>query len=229
MRRFLAVGGTVCGFLVFVLFDALRMRGSDFTTLRIAAYSTVVGILLYVLADLERQLAVQRARLADLDVVACTDPVTGVANRRQAVRVLDRHLDAAHRYDRPLAVAVLDLDRFKAVNDLHGHAFGDRVLVRVVEALQAELRSVDTLARWGGDELLVIAPETRLEDIERSADRWRRLVADLQISTGRDQPLTVSVGVTVRVPGDDVDTMVLRADHAMYRAKGAGRDHTVAR
>jgi diguanylate cyclase (GGDEF)-like protein len=229
LRRFVVVGATVCGFLAFVVFDALFLGDGSFATLRIAAYTTVVGVLLYVLADLERQVIAQRTRLADLDVVAGTDPVTGVANRRHAVQVLEHHLGTAQRYGRPLAVALLDLDRFKAVNDLHGHAFGDDVLVRVVRALQADLRAVDTLARWGGDELLVIAPETRLADIERSADRWRRLVAGLGISAGQDRPLTVSVGITVGVAGDDVDTLVLRADRALYGAKDAGRDHTVTR
>jgi diguanylate cyclase (GGDEF)-like protein len=201
--------------------------GDGLALVRMVVFATLVGLLVYVLADLKQEVSDHRDRMADLDVLAGTDPVTGIANRRRAVEVLETQRRLAERYRRPLAVALLDLDRFKAVNDAHGHAFGDRALRRVVEELQSDLRTVDMLARWGGDELLVIAPETPPEDLERSADRWRRLVADLGIPAGEGRTLTVSVGVTARRPGDDVDTMVLRADHAMYAAKGEGRDRTV--
>jgi diguanylate cyclase (GGDEF)-like protein len=193
---------------------------------RMVVWVGVISLLTYVLAHLKEQLAEQRERAAGLDLLASTDPVTGIANRRQAALVLEERLAEADRYGRPLSVVLLDLDGFKAVNDTAGHAAGDRALRSVVQALATDLRQGDVLARWGGDELLVIAPETGLEEIERSADRWRRRVLELGIATG-DEVLTVSAGVTTRREGDTVDTIVQRADTAMYRAKSDGRDRTV--
>jgi diguanylate cyclase (GGDEF)-like protein len=193
---------------------------------RMIVWVAVISLLTYVLAHLKEQLAEQRERAAGLDLLASTDPVTGIANRRRAALVLEERLAEAERYDRPLSVVLLDLDGFKVVNDTAGHAAGDRALRSVVQALATDLRQGDVLARWGGDELLVIAPETGLEEIERSADRWRRRVLDLGIATG-DEILTVSAGVTTRRAGDTVDTIVQRADTAMYRAKSDGRDRTV--
>lgn len=194
--------------------------------LRMVVYTTVIALLVYVLANLKEEVDRHRERAEDLDLLAGTDVVTGLANRRRAIAVLSEQVYRAHRYDRPLSVALLDLDQFKAINDTEGHAAGDRALRQVAETLTASLRRVDTLARWGGDELLVIAPETTLDQLRFSADRWRSVVTEQGIRAG-DGRLTVSVGVTTRAPGDTVDTLVQRADTALYEAKGTGRDRTV--
>jgi diguanylate cyclase (GGDEF)-like protein len=194
--------------------------------LRMVVYTTIIALLVYVLANLKEEVDRHRERAEGLDLLAGTDVVTGLANRRRAIAVLSEQLHRAHRYDRPLSVALLDLDQFKTINDTEGHAAGDRALRQVAETLTASLRRVDTLARWGGDELLVIAPETTLDQLRFSADRWRSVVTEQGIRAG-DGRLTVSVGVTTREPGDTVDTLVQRADTALYEAKGTGRDRTV--
>lgn len=201
--------------------------GAGVAVVRMLVWVLVVTLLAYVLAHLKERLAQARRRADEFDLLASTDPVTGIANRRRAETVLADRLEEAERYDRPLGLALLDLDGFKAVNDAAGHAAGDRALRSVVRALAGDLRGVDTLARWGGDELVVIAPETTLEALEASADRWRRKVAELGIRGGATI-LTVSAGVTVRRPGDTVASFLDRADGALYAAKGDGRDRTVA-
>lgn len=200
--------------------DALALVG-------MLAYLAVVALLLSVLAKLREQAAQHGQRADDLDRSADTDPVTGIANRRRAEEALAEHLAWAERFDRPLGVALVDLDGFQRVNDSEGPAAGDAALLDVIEALQDDLRQTDLLARWGGDELLIIAPETDLDALRASAERWRACVADLTIPTGEGS-LTASIGLTTRHPEDSVEEMTRRADDAMFLAKGEGRDRTVA-
>jgi diguanylate cyclase (GGDEF)-like protein len=194
---------------------------------RIGVWVTVIAGMAFVLASLKEQVAEQRARAEDLDVLASTDPLTGIANRRSATTTLSMRLSEAERYRQPLAITLVDLDRFKAVNDLAGHAAGDLALRSVAQALDTDLRSADVLARWGGDELLVISPHTTMEDARRSAERWRQLLVDLDIGV-RDVQVTGSIGVAVSRTGDTVDSLVQRADEAMYRAKAQGGNRVVA-
>lgn len=185
----------------------------------------VVG-LAYGLASLRTQLAEERARARALDELASTDPLTGVSNRRGSEQALRRQLARVDRYGGALSVALLDLDRFKERNDHHGHAAGDAALVSVVSALRAELRATDVIGRWGGDELVVIVPGTSGGAAERSAERWRALIADLGLAAGPGR-VTTSIGLSTHVPGDTVDTLLTRADRALYAAKRIGGDAVV--
>jgi diguanylate cyclase (GGDEF)-like protein len=120
-------------------------------------------------------------------------------------------------------VALFDLDRFKERNDHHGHAAGDEALIAVVDALGAELRATDVIGRWGGDELLLVVPETAPDDVRHSAERWRAVIADLGLAAGPNQ-VTTSIGLATYRPGDDIDTLLIRADRALYSAKRQGGD-----
>lgn len=186
---------------------------------------TVLMVLLLAgfLAAVKEQLAGERARAETLETLVRTDPLTGALNRRGAVEALRTQLSRTTRYGGTLAVALVDVDRFKARNDRHGHAAGDHALRAIVAVLVGQVRSSDVVARWGGDELLVIAPATSDDAAAASAERWRRQVAALALDAG-GRPLSLSIGVASAGPGDDVDGLLGRADRALYRAKTAGGD-----
>lgn len=206
---------------------AEAVAGGTFVALaRQSATLAVVAGLAYALASLKSQLADARARSFELVDLANTDVLTGTRNRRGVEDVLREQLARTARYPAPLSVAVIDLDRFKECNDHHGHAAGDAALIAVVSSLAGELRTTDALGRWGGDELLVVAPETGSIEVARSAERWRRVVADLRLAAG-DAIITASIGVATRRPGDDLDSLLTRADGAMYAAKRAGGNRVV--
>lgn len=197
--------------------------GAVVAFLRQSMILAVVAGLAHGLASLKAQLAEERVRARALDELANTDPLTGVSNRRGAEQALRQELARVERYGGQLVVALFDLDRFKERNDYHGHAAGDQALVAVVETLRAELRATDLVGRWGGDELLVIVPETAPDDVRHSAERWRAVIADLGLTAGPNQ-VTTSIGLATYRPGDTIDALLTRADRALYEAKGRGGD-----
>ena len=161
--------------------------------------------------------------IGELDRAAGTDPLTGVLNRRRFDEQFAVEVERQHRTERPLALVLLDLDRFKRINDSHGHEAGDRVLREFAAVLEDETRAVDVVARLGGDEFAVLAPETDGAEAailaERLRERVRACFAD------RPVPLTVSAGVAI-APNDGPGPIELSraADRALYRAKSLGRD-----
>ena len=161
----------------------------------------------------------------EMRTLAHTDALTGLANRRAAQEVLGREVARAARYDRDLALLMLDIDRFKVLNDGHGHPVGDRVLVALAERLRAHVRASDLIARWGGEEFVVVAPETPMPFSLQLAEQLRAQIAKDPFLDGH--LITVSAGVASFRPGDDVDALVARSDAAMYRAKEAGRNRVV--
>jgi len=173
-------------------------------------------------ANLQRTLVAWRDTAQEMHTLAHTDALTGLANRRAAQEVLGREVARADRYDRDVAVLMLDLDRFKVLNDTYGHPVGDRVLVALAERLRAHVRASDLVARWGGEEFVVVAPETATSQARKLAEHLRAQVAKDAFLDGHR--VTVSVGVASFRPGDDIEALVSRADAALYRAKEAGRN-----
>ena len=165
-----------------------------------------------------------------LEEAAETDPLTGIANRRRANDHLSAALRQAEELGQPLGVFLIDLDHFKRVNDTWGHATGDEVLKLTARTLQAYLRTSDLVARFGGEEFLVIAPGTAAPAAAALAERLRAGVARLRIPAGKDQiVLTFSVGVAVYDPGAGAckrtpEALLHMADEALYRAKDSGRN-----
>jgi two-component system cell cycle response regulator len=159
--------------------------------------------------------------------LAITDPLTGCLNRRALMEKLDEELDRMRRYDLALSVLMIDLDRFKQVNDTRGHIAGDRVLQQVGEMLRHEVRSVDVVARYGGEEFVIVLPETALEGATSFAERIRERIADHNFADA-SEPLqtTVSIGVASVAPGNLVapESLIAMADEALYRAKHDGRN-----
>jgi diguanylate cyclase (GGDEF)-like protein/PAS domain S-box-containing protein len=162
---------------------------------------------------------------AELERLARQDPLTGLANRRLFEERLDQEMADAIRHDRSLAVAILDLDGFKAVNDRHGHPVGDRALSEVAKRLQRVLRAGDLLARVGGEEFAWILPEVHSHGAWAAVERARHAIGDLPFDEiGR---LTTSIGVALRGELTNGRELYERADESLYRAKREGRDRSV--
>ena len=169
----------------------------------------------------------ERKRLEqELTRLATTDSLTGIANRRSFFEQLEREWSRARRHSRPLALMMFDLDRFKEVNDSHGHAAGDRVLVELVDEARGLLRADDVLARLGGEEFAILLPEVDLEGAAAAAERLRERLGgrEVVLPTGRVR-CTVSVGVVEgRLALESPDAALNRADDALYTAKREGRN-----
>ncbi len=155
---------------------------------------------------------------------ALTDELTGLANRHHGVHELVRAVALATRHDHALALARVDVDRFKAINDTYGHQAGDHVLAEVARRLAAAVRGGDVLARWGGDEFVAILLDTDRDGARRAAERLRAAVAAAPVEID-----DAEVGVTISVgwahwAGDTADDLLARADRSLYQAKDAGRD-----
>jgi diguanylate cyclase (GGDEF)-like protein/PAS domain S-box-containing protein len=159
--------------------------------------------------------------------LATTDSLTGIVNRAEFSRRLVEEIGRAVRFERPLALMMYDLDHFKRVNDTFGHAVGDEVLKTTVELVNHAIRSVDIHARWGGEEFMVLLPETDRDAAVGSAERVRATIADHCFE--RAGRVTASFGVTTLTPGDRADDLIKRVDEAMYLAKRSGRNRVEVR
>ncbi len=160
---------------------------------------------------------------------AAIDGLTGVANRGHFLELAGRSIAAARRHNRSLSLLMLDVDRFKAINDTHGHAAGDATLVSLVSVCSHGLREGDLVGRLGGDEFAVLLPETPAELAGQVASRLHDALAEAAVAwEGQRLPLEVSVGVASLKPeGDTLDALLGRADEALYQAKRSGRNCVV--
>ncbi|HXH08036.1 MAG TPA: diguanylate cyclase [Vicinamibacterales bacterium] len=154
------------------------------------------------------------------------DQLTGCSTRPHALQRLAAELNRAQRSNRPLTLLLLDLDHFKSINDRYGHTCGDLVLSAVGRVIMQTLRASDVRCRWGGEEFLVVLPETSLEPARLVAESLRRRIADLRVDYGETAvSVTASIGLTPVRPGEtNIQTLVARVDAALYRAKSAGRN-----
>jgi diguanylate cyclase (GGDEF)-like protein len=170
-----------------------------------------------------------------LHALATTDTLTGLVNRRRLLEIAQYELARARRHERPLCVVLLDIDYFKLINDRFGHAGGDQVLIAVSQLLRSTLRTQDHLARWGGEEFLILMPEAELGMAQATAERIRQVLANTPLeitaraSTGATAPMqtlriTATLGVSEWLLTEDFDHAIARADVAMYRGKIAGRN-----
>lgn len=161
-------------------------------------------------------------KVREVEALAEKDPLTGIYNRHRFDKTLRSEMERAQRYGTSLSLIIFDLDHFKQVNDLYGHTAGDKVLLNLTALIQQHIRESDLLARWGGEEFMIVAPNDKLADANAMAEKLRVLVAETQLLDGVD--ITCSFGVAEYTKGDDVGALVKRADAAMYRAKTSGRN-----
>ena len=165
----------------------------------------------------------RQARVAtDMALLANTDMLTKLSNRRALRDKLEAEVERSGRYNRTFALVLLDIDHFKRINDTLGHAVGDSVLQEMATLLSESVRDIDQLGRWGGEEFLLVLPELNLEDALQTAHRLKDKVAAHRF-TGANR-VTASFGLSVFSPSDEVEVLTKRADDALYRAKASGRN-----
>jgi diguanylate cyclase (GGDEF)-like protein/PAS domain S-box-containing protein len=194
------------------------------------AYSSEDQYLLEMLAA-TAAIAIENSRLLkEIQWLAITDPLTGLYNRRGLFQLAEREVERYRRFGRPFCVYMIDIDHFKQINDTHGHAAGDQVLVGLANRLRQRIRDIDIIGRYGGEELLVVLPETQLAQGLLAAERARGHVEQHPIRTEHGEiPVTISVGVAeIDAQISDLAALVDRADSAMYAAKQAGRNRVMA-
>ena len=166
-----------------------------------------------------------------IERLSLTDSLTGIANRRAIVEFLQEHLTLAQRKQRPIAVLIADLDHFKQINDRHGHLIGDQALRLSAQCFLQAIRASDRLGRYGGEEFLIVFPQTRLDEALEIAERCRQQLTEVELYSDTQQPvpLSASFGVYGVTDGQiDMDSLVRIADQNMYRAKQAGRNRVCA-
>jgi len=169
------------------------------------------------------------SQVEQLNGLVCKDQLTGCLNRRGLDDLFTRELRRADRLGTPLCVAMLDLDDFKALNDRHGHCIGDEVLVHLARVMRETLRGMDGVARFGGEEFLILLPGTSLEDASQALERLRQALAEQDFQHGRTRlQITFSAGLALRAPGESQRAVTARADAALYRAKQAGKNRVVS-
>jgi diguanylate cyclase (GGDEF)-like protein len=177
---------------------------------------------------LNQEIARRQALEEELRALASLDGLTGIYNRRHFLELCGKELARSQRYDHPLALLMMDVDRFKRINDSYGHAAGDEVLKQLAATCAAKLRGPDILGRLGGEEFAVAMPECGIEAAERAAERLRRTLAGVEVPSEQGAiTFTISIGVVAWESGEDLAATLDRADKAMYAAKQGGRDRVV--
>jgi diguanylate cyclase (GGDEF)-like protein len=175
-----------------------------------------------VTSDLETAKSNLEAANREITRLSLTDPLTQLPNRARLDQALFDAMERALRYGDDFSVVLFDIDYFKQVNDTFGHLVGDSVLVEMGQILTHQTRSTDVAGRWGGEEFLIVAPQTPLDEAEKLAERLRSSIAGKDFVTVGHK--TISAGVATYSPGDDLDKLLGRADVALYQAKRSGRD-----
>jgi len=163
-----------------------------------------------------------KAEISELDQLASTDRLTGAWNRRRLEELVGGEIERLSRYDQALSMLMIDIDHFKSINDRYGHSVGDRVLVELTGVLQSSLRTSDSLTRWGGEEFIVLCPNTTLTTAVILARRLRELIDRSDFAAVGD--VKVSIGVAECLGKEEWLEWFCRADNALYRAKANGRN-----
>jgi diguanylate cyclase (GGDEF)-like protein len=216
-------GGISVSFDVHELEKKLRTNLATIVALSLLTTTLLVGSLLLLFRQMVARLREARNQLVTL---ATTDGLTGLLNRRSILQRLEQEMERTRRHGEPLGCILLDVDFFKQVNDRFGHAAGDEVLRRVARVLKDMTRPYDAVGRFGGEEFLVILPNTDRETLRIVAERLRTGLPE-QVQTGEPAsplPITASFGTTVHRAGESTDTFIARADRGMYLAKSHGRN-----
>ncbi len=161
--------------------------------------------------------------------MARIDWLTGVFNRSHLFTLATQEFFVAQRYDQPLSICMFDIDHFKQINDRYGHLIGDQVLRVVAQTARHQIRAADSLGRFGGEEFIILLPNTRVTAGVMLAERLRAALAELRVSTAKGEiSVTISAGVAERLPADEtIDRVIDRADQALYAAKQQGRNCVV--
>jgi len=220
------VDGYVIGALC--VMDHIPRRFSRRELESLADFASIVEdeILIRRAGEVQRELVSQVEKLR---LRAYVDQLTGVWNRAAVFDILERELDRAERNDQSICVCMLDLDDFKQVNDTYGHQAGDEVLQELCRRLRSSIRPYDSIGRYGGEEFLVVFPETTARQAQRQAERIREVVEQdpFEVQGGEERTITVSIGVANYTQKEELNQLISRADAALYRAKRGGKNKVV--
>ncbi|MCP1317948.1 GGDEF domain-containing protein [Halomonas sp. 707B3] len=175
-----------------------------------------------VLVLVQRDITQRVEKEAELKRLATTDMLTGLMNRSRFDYLLKHELGRLNRYVRPFSLIMLDIDYFKTINDSQGHDVGDQVLRALATLLENNLRTADYCARWGGEEFMILAPETSLDQAAQLAEKIRQRISSASFPGA--EHVTVSLGVAEATHSDTPKSMLKRVDNALYQAKESGRD-----
>ncbi len=217
---------------------AQGFRNLEWTLAGLIAGTVILAIWLLVLnrhaRHFNQRMAQANARLESavahrtrqLVWLANTDPLTGLKNRRAFMETAEAQILQCRRYPHPLAALLIDIDHFKSINDRYGHHVGDQAIRRVTDTITNTLRDSDIIGRFGGEEFAALMPHTDLPAALVAAERLRQAVAGMKIGLLEGGPLsmTISIGLALHEPGLSLDTLLMRADMALYRAKSGSRN-----
>lgn len=240
MRQVVLVAVYALALFSAVVWYALRHSATDEPPSLFGAYAFMLFIVLSATTFLTWRLQQIRAHmrkqknqltlaLEQIQRIATRDELTGVVNRRFMLEKMREEVQRAQRTSSPLLLAMLDIDHFKRINDQYGHQVGDRALQMFCSVVQNNLRTTDTLSRWGGEEFLVLFTDTDISVGNICLERVRAKVAEIEMPVGTDcVRMTVSVGATPYHDGEAIEKTLQRADAALYDAKARGRNQIVS-
>lgn len=200
-----------------LLFEDANIYGSE----ELELFENIADTIAFGLQAIKDRIDNERLIVA-LDIQATTDALTGCINRHKGISIVKEEVKRAHRYDRPLSLLYLDIDHFKSINDTFGHERGDAVLIGVAESIRKVIRSSDSAVRWGGEEFIVILPESTKQSAVALAEKIRRELAKIDIDAAWG--ITASFGVAQLSPDEFWESLIMRADDLMYQAKNRGRN-----
>ncbi|HIJ54745.1 MAG TPA: diguanylate cyclase [Deltaproteobacteria bacterium] len=193
---------------------------------RMTAVEERMGTLKETINQMKEEVSSAKQRAHELEKEILVDPLTGVYNRRAYDKRIKEELQRFIRYGRPFSIIILDVDHFKSVNDLYGHAVGDLCLKEIINRVQPMLRESDFLARFGGEEFVVLLPETEQKGAGEAAEKLRQCIEKTEfLHRGDKVAITISLGVTQVISDDQTsESLFTRVDQALYRAKNEGRN-----
>jgi len=168
----------------------------------------------------------------ELEKLATTDPLTEARNRRSFMQLFEQEIFRFHRYQKPFTLLILDIDHFKTINDTYGHDVGDKVLKNLVVESLIVLREADIFARWGGEEFIILLPESNVHEASTVAERLRSKLSKIEISSKDGTLITYTVSIGMRVVNQDetdvnMNDIIREADGSLYMAKENGRNRVV--
>lgn len=175
--------------------------------------------------QLKNEIEIRKAYEEKLKHLAITDDLTGLFNRRHFTEILHNEINRITRHNDNLSILLVDIDHFKKVNDTLGHDVGDKVLQALSRLLQENVRNIDKLCRWGGEEFIALLPYTSSDTAITLAERLRKQVEAIDFPDAGN--ITISIGVATHIPGETINTLIKHADQALYTAKHNGRNQVV--
>ena len=157
--------------------------------------------------------------------LATTDPLTGAYNRRHFFDLAEKEFDRSHRYNREISIILVDVDHFKEINDTFGHIAGDQLLQIIAERFVSNLRQLDIFGRYGGDEFVILLPETNIDQARLAGERLHKVITENPVITSRGEILLrLSMGVASLINSDDMEKLLIKTDQALYKSKETGRN-----